>query len=53
LASRRSCEECPLRGAKFLDERAANNLARLRQIDSPDLAKQLSDFINKKAPAKQ
>jgi len=31
---------------------ALANLTRLRQIDSPDLAKQLSDFINRKAPVK-
>ena len=32
---------------------ALAHLARLQQLNSPDLAKQLSDFINKKAPAKQ
>ena len=38
-----------------LDQRdpALAHLARLEQLKAPDLAQQLSDFINKKAPAKQ
>ena len=32
---------------------ALAHLARLQQLKSPDLAQQLSEFINKKAPAKQ
>lgn len=32
---------------------AVAHLARLRQCNSPNLAQQLSDFINKKAPAKE
>jgi tetratricopeptide (TPR) repeat protein len=32
---------------------ALANLARLQQLDSPDLARKLSDFIDKKAPAKK
>ena len=34
-------------------EPALAHLTRLRQLKTPDLAQQLSDFINKKAPAKQ
>ena len=32
---------------------ALAHLTRLRELNSPDLAQQLSDFIDKKAPAKQ
>ena len=32
---------------------ALAHLTRLRELKTPDLAQQLSDFINKKAPAKQ
>jgi tetratricopeptide (TPR) repeat protein len=32
---------------------ALAHVTRLRQLKTPDLAQQLSDFINKKAPAKQ
>jgi tetratricopeptide (TPR) repeat protein len=34
-------------------EQALEHLTRLQQLKTPDLAQQLSDFINKKGPAKQ